>query len=85
VRGLAQIESHFEAFRGLQPLAPLIGRDDDLQILMRRWKCEKASEGHIILLSGEAAIGKSRLSAALLAELSREPHIRLRYFCSMVI
>ena len=82
VLGLVQMESRFEVFRGFQPLAPLIGRDDDLQILMRCWKYGKAGEGHVILLSGEAGIGKSRLTAALLAELSGEPHIRLRYFCS---
>jgi class 3 adenylate cyclase len=82
VCGLARIESRFEAFRGSQPLAPLIGRDYDLKILMRWWDCGKAGEGHIILLSGEPGIGKSRLTAALLAEVSREPLIRLRYFCS---
>ncbi len=82
VLGLAEVEGRFEALQGSSPLNPLIGRDDDLQILLRRWEYAKAGRGQIVLLSGEAGIGKSRLTAALLTELSSEPHVRLRYFCS---
>ena len=63
-------------------LLPLIGRDEELELLLRRWELAKSGEGQVVLLSGEAGIGKSRLTVALLEQLAREPHIRLRYFCS---
>jgi len=63
-------------------LLPLIGRDEELDLLLRRWERAKSGEGQVVLLSGEAGIGKSRLTVALLERLAREPHLRLRCFCS---
>jgi predicted ATPase len=63
-------------------LAALVGRDEELELLLRRWSGAKTGEGQVVLLSGEAGIGKSRLTAALLERLPGEPHTRLRYFCS---
>jgi len=60
----------------------LVGREEELEILLRRWSKAKSGEGQVVLLSGEAGIGKSRLTAALLERLANEPHTRLRYFCS---
>jgi len=77
----ASIESRFEALHA-SGLTELVGREEELEILMRRWAKSKTGEGQVVLLSGEAGIGKSRLSAALLERLTAEPHIRFRYFCS---
>jgi hypothetical protein len=59
-----------------------VGREEELELLLRRWSRAKSSEGQVVLLSGEAGIGKSRLTAALLERLAAEPHTRLRTFCS---
>jgi predicted ATPase len=63
-------------------LTELVGREEELELLLRRWSKAKSAEGQVVLLSGEAGIGKSRLTAALLERLATEPHVRLRYFCS---
>jgi class 3 adenylate cyclase len=74
-------ESRFEAFHA-SGLTELVGREEELELLLRRWSKAKVGEGQVGLLSGEPGIGKSRLTAALLERLSAEPHTRLRYFCS---
>ena len=75
------VESRFEA---LHPsgLTALVGREEETELLLRRWSRAKNGEGQVVLISGEAGIGKSRLTAALLENLAPEPHGRLRYFCS---
>jgi predicted ATPase len=60
----------------------LVGREEELEILLRRWSRAKSGEGQVVLLSGEPGIGKSRLTAALLESIAPEPHTRLRHFCS---
>jgi predicted ATPase len=75
------VASRFEALRG-STLSSLIGRDEDLDLLLRRWTRAKAGNGQIVLISGEPGIGKSRLTAALAERLHAEPCLRLRYFCS---
>ena len=77
----ASVESRFEAFHA-SGLTQLVGREEELELLLRRWSKAKIGEGQVVLLSGEAGIGKSRLTAALLEHLASEPHTRLRYFCS---
>ena len=77
----ASVESRFEALHA-SGLTELVGREEELEILLRRWAKAKSGEGQVVLLSGEAGIGKSRLTAALLERLASEPHTRLRYFCS---
>ena len=77
----ASVESRFEAFHA-SGLTDLVGREEELELLLRRWSKAKSGEGQVVLLSGEAGIGKSRLTAALLERLAAEPHTRLRYFCS---
>jgi hypothetical protein len=72
------VEGRFEAMHG-SGLTDLIGREEELDLLLRRWSKAKTGEGHVVLLSGEAGIGKSRLTATVLERLTGEPHIRLRY------
>ena len=74
-------EGRFEALHTVG-LTALVGREEELELLLRRWSRAKRGEGQVVLLSGEAGIGKSRLTAALLERLAAEPHTRLRYFCS---
>jgi class 3 adenylate cyclase len=75
------IESRFEALHTAS-LIPLIGREEELDLLLRRWQRAASGEGQMVLLSGEPGIGKSRLTVALQERLRAEPHTRLRYFCS---
>ena len=77
----ALVESRFDAFHA-SGLTDLVGREEELEILLRRWAKAKGGAGQVVLLSGEAGIGKSRLTAALLEHTATEPHTRLRYFCS---
>jgi class 3 adenylate cyclase len=74
-------ESRFEALHA-DGLTALVGREEERDLLQRRWANAKAGEGQVALLSGEAGIGKSRLTAAFLEELAGEAHTRMRYFCS---
>jgi predicted ATPase/class 3 adenylate cyclase len=75
------VESRFEALRG-SALSPLVGRGEELELLLRRWARAKAGDGQVVLVSGEPGIGKSRMTAALAERLQAEPYLRLRYFCS---
>jgi class 3 adenylate cyclase/predicted ATPase len=74
-------ESRFEALHAGGP-TPMVGREEESQLLLDRWANAKAGEGQVVLLSGEAGIGKSRLTAAFLERLAGEPHRRMRCFCS---
>jgi class 3 adenylate cyclase/tetratricopeptide (TPR) repeat protein len=80
VLGASAIESRFEAMR--TAMALLVGRDEEIDLLLRRWEQAKVSDGQVVLISGEPGIGKSRIAETILERLSNEPHIRLRYFCS---
>jgi len=75
------VASRFEALRGAA-LTPLVGREEEIDLLVRRWARAKAGDGQVVLISGEPGIGKSRITAELEGRLRAELHIRLRYFCS---
>jgi predicted ATPase/class 3 adenylate cyclase len=75
------VESRFEALH-TSGLTALVGREEETELLLRRWSKAKSGEGQVVLIGGEAGIGKSRLTAALMESLGGEPHTRLRYFCS---
>jgi class 3 adenylate cyclase/predicted ATPase len=75
------VESRFDALHA-GALTELVGREEELEMLLRRWSKVRGGEGQVVLLSGEPGIGKSRLTAALMERCAAEPHTRLRYFCS---
>ena len=68
----ASIESRFEALHA-SGLTKLVGREEEIELLLRRWSKAKTGEGQVVLLSGEPGIGKSRLTATLLERLATEP------------
>src|SRR3984893_3417977 len=78
--GASGAESRFEALRA--STTPLIGRGEEIDLLLRRWEQAKGGDGCVVLVSGEAGIGKSRIAQTIVERLSGEPHTRLLYFCS---
>jgi class 3 adenylate cyclase/energy-coupling factor transporter ATP-binding protein EcfA2 len=74
------VASRFEAFRAATQ-TPLVGRDEEIELLLRRWQQIKNNEGRVVLLAGEPGIGKSRLTAALEDHIKDDSHTCLRYFC----
>jgi class 3 adenylate cyclase len=80
VLGTSNAESRFEALR--VTTTPLVGRDEEIDLLLRRWELAKHGEGRVVLISGEPGIGKSRIAQTVAERISAEPHTRLRYFCS---
>jgi class 3 adenylate cyclase/tetratricopeptide (TPR) repeat protein len=81
VRGEAVGVTRFEARRS-GALSHLAGREEEIDLLRRRWDQSKLGEGRVVLLSGEPGVGKSRIAEDLLASLKGEPHTSVRYFCS---
>src|SRR4051812_40747587 len=68
----------FEALRS--GLTPLVGREEEIELLLRRWTQAKAGSGRVVLISAEPGVGKSRLAEALAERIAAEPHIQMRYF-----
>lgn len=74
------IESRFEALHSGR--TPLVGRAEEFELLLRRWQQAKSGQGRVVVVVGEAGIGKSRITDALQSYLQGDPHTRLRHFCS---
>jgi hypothetical protein len=75
------VASRFEALRA-SSLTALVGREEEIEFLLRRWARAKEGHGQVVLVSGEPGIGKSRIAVALADRLRDEPSLRLRYFCT---
>jgi class 3 adenylate cyclase/predicted ATPase len=80
VLGMGSVEGRFEALR--TATTPLVGRAEEIELLLRRWEQAKAGDGQVVLICGEPGIGKSRITETIVERISLEPHARLRYFCS---
>jgi class 3 adenylate cyclase len=75
------LESRFAA-RRTGGVAPVVGRDQELALLLEHWRQAKGGEGQLVLLTGEAGIGKSRITEAMIEAVAGEPHSLIRYQCS---
>jgi class 3 adenylate cyclase/tetratricopeptide (TPR) repeat protein len=70
-------------FRALhETITPLVGREEEMELLLRRWTQAKAGNGRVVLISAEPGVGKSRLAEAFVERIAAEPHVWVRYFCS---
>ena len=81
VQGETDARSRFEAVAS-RGLMPMVGREQEMALLLDRWEQAKGGEGQVVLLSGEAGIGKSRIVEMLRDGVGAEDHVRLRYQCS---
>ena len=81
VDGEATVQSRFAA-RQSGALTPIIGREREIELMTERWAVARSGQGQLVLVTGEAGIGKSRITQAVIDEIAREDHIRLTYQCS---
>jgi class 3 adenylate cyclase/type II secretory pathway predicted ATPase ExeA len=82
VKGERSVESRFAARAGTASMTPIVGRDQELALLLERWRQAESGEGQLVLLTGEAGIGKSRITEAMIEAVAGEPHSLIRYQCS---
>src|SRR5882757_11032750 len=80
VLGARDAANRFKALRA--SATPLVGRDEEIELLLQRWASAKSGAGRAVLISAEAGVGKSRLAEAVREHIRGEPHVTLRYFCS---
>jgi class 3 adenylate cyclase/tetratricopeptide (TPR) repeat protein len=82
VEGEATVESRFAA-RQSGTLTPIVGRDREIELMLERWAQARSGQGQLLIVSGEAGIGKSRITRAVIDEIGRDDHIRMMtYQCS---
>lgn len=80
VVGRSKVASRFRALRS--PKLPCVGRDAEIGFLLDRWAWAKAGKGSVVVVSGDAGIGKSRLAFELMTKVRGESPAILRYDCS---
>jgi class 3 adenylate cyclase/predicted ATPase len=70
---------------GQRRLTPLIGRDDEMAMLMRRWERARQGDGQLVLIVGEPGLGKSRLMYEFQSRLRDTPHTWVEWTCSQLL
>ena len=70
---------------GQRNLTPLVGRDDEITTLVRRWERARQSDGQLVMIAGEPGLGKSRLLEEFHARLSDTPHTWVEWSCSQLL
>jgi hypothetical protein len=70
---------------GQRHLTPLVGRDEEIAMLMRRWERAKEGDGQVVLIGGEPGLGKSRLIEEFHARLRETPHTWVEWSCSRLL
>ena len=81
VEGEATVQSRFAA-RQSGALTPIIGREREIELMTERWAMARSGQGQLALVTGEAGIGKSRITQAVIDAVAKEDHIRMTYQCS---
>lgn len=81
VEGETSVESRFAA-RQSGALTPIVGRDREIELMLERWALAKSGQGQMVIVSGEAGIGKSRITRAVIDEVTKDDHTRITYQCS---
>jgi class 3 adenylate cyclase/ABC-type transport system involved in cytochrome c biogenesis ATPase subunit len=81
VEGESVVESRFAAQQS-GTLTPIVGRDREIELVLERWALARSGKGQLLIVSGEAGIGKSRITRAVIDEIGRDNHIRMTYQCS---
>lgn len=81
VEGETSVESRFAA-RQSGTLTPIVGRDREIELMLERWALAKSGQGQMGIVSGEAGIGKSRITRAVIDEVAKDDHTRITYQCS---
>jgi predicted ATPase/class 3 adenylate cyclase len=77
----ATVDSRFEAVNQID-LTPLVGREHEIGLLLGRWEQARQGDGQVMLLGGEAGIGKSRITETLRERITENDLASLRYQCS---
>ncbi|MEH6646529.1 ATP-binding protein [Sulfitobacter sp.] len=81
VEGDASVQSRFAA-RQSGAMTPIVGREREIELMTERWALARSGQGQMVIVSGEAGIGKSRIAQAVIEEVAKDPHTRMTYQCS---
>jgi class 3 adenylate cyclase/tetratricopeptide (TPR) repeat protein/ABC-type transport system involved in cytochrome c biogenesis ATPase subunit len=81
VEGEATVQSRFAA-RQSGAMTPIVGREREIELMSERWSLARSGQGQMLIVSGEAGIGKSRITQAVIDEVANDDHTRMSYQCS---